>query len=50
LHTLAGLQGEVGQTIIVENKINLLTLRGLNGTLALGGLGNKVTDLRYLPG
>jgi hypothetical protein len=49
LHTLAELPIEVEQVIIVENKINLLTLPPLEGTLALGGLGNGVTDLRYLP-
>jgi hypothetical protein len=34
--------------LIVENKVNLLTLPMLPETIGLGGLGNAVTDLRYL--
>jgi hypothetical protein len=34
------------RVMIVENKVNLLTLPPLSRTLALGGLGNSVTDLR----
>jgi hypothetical protein len=33
--------------LIVENKVNLLTLPRLPGTLAIGGLGNAVMLLRY---
>ncbi|HQU46529.1 MAG: hypothetical protein B7Z73_12510 [Planctomycetia bacterium 21-64-5] len=36
------------RVVIVENKVNLLTLPQLEQTVALGGLGNSVTDLRYL--
>lgn len=39
-----------GETVvIVENKVNLLTLPPLSGAIGLGGLGNGVIDLRYLP-
>lgn len=36
------------RVLIVENKVNLLTLPPMAGAVALGGLGNDVTDLRYL--
>lgn len=49
LHTLASVPIAAARTIVVENKVNLLTLPPLEGTLAMGGLGNGVTDLRYLP-
>jgi hypothetical protein len=48
LHTLSELAVAVDRVIVVENKINLLTLSGLPRTLAIGGLGNGVTDLRYV--
>ncbi len=48
LHSLAATPLACERVVIVENKINLLTLPALPGTLALGGLGNAVTDLRYL--
>lgn len=38
----------VRRVVIVENKVNLLTLPQLKETIALGGLGNSVTGLRYL--
>lgn len=47
LHTLATLQITSAHAIIVENKVNLLTLPQLPRTVALGGLGNAVTLLRY---
>lgn len=37
------------QAIVVENKVNLLTLPPIGSTVGLGGLGYAVTDLRYLP-
>lgn len=40
------------RVVIVENKVNLLTLPSLERTIALGGLGNGVTqlgDIRWLP-
>ncbi len=48
LHTLARMMMRVKQVLIVENKVSLLTLPPLVGTIALGGLGNGVVDLRYL--
>jgi hypothetical protein len=49
LHALAELNVHAGLVLIVENKINLLTLPSLAPTLALGGLGNSVTDLKHVP-
>ncbi|WP_372719985.1 Wadjet anti-phage system protein JetD domain-containing protein [Novipirellula sp.] len=43
--SLASLQVNHARVIIVENKINLLTLPKLTRTIALGGLGNAVTQL-----
>lgn len=48
LSTLSQMQVEVQRVIIVENKVNLLTLPALEHTVALGGLGNGVVDLRLL--
>ncbi len=36
------------RALIVENKVNLLTLPLMEETFAVGGLGNGVTDLRYV--
>lgn len=49
LHTLAAVPVHARQVLVVENKVNLLTLPGRAGAIALGGLGNGVSDLRYLP-
>jgi hypothetical protein len=49
LHTLANTVIPADRVLIVENKVNLLTLPPLPGMLALGGLGNGVADLRYVP-
>jgi hypothetical protein len=49
LHTLAQLSAPIGTVFIVENKVNLLTLPRFDGAIALGGLGNGVTLLRYVP-
>ncbi|MCC6508502.1 MAG: hypothetical protein IT423_05310 [Pirellulaceae bacterium] len=43
--TLAALPVEQCEIILVENKINLLTLPPLAKTLALGGLGQGITQL-----
>ncbi len=48
LSTLSQMQVEVQRVLIVENKVNLLTLPALKHTVALGGLGNGVVDLRLL--
>jgi hypothetical protein len=48
LHTVAELVVDVARVLIVENKVNLLTLPSLPRTLVLGGLGNSVTDLRQV--
>lgn len=37
------------QVIIVENKINLLTLPSRERTLALGGLGNNLNEFEQIP-
>jgi hypothetical protein len=36
------------RVFVVENKVNLLTLPSIPAALAVGGLGNGVTDLRYM--
>lgn len=48
LHTLAETDVRAEHVLIVENKVNLNTLPKLPGTIAIGGLGNGVTDLRYI--
>lgn len=48
LHTLAGHSISCNRVLIVENKVNLLTLPDIHGSIAMGGLGSAVTDLRYL--
>lgn len=48
LRTLATFQARPSAVVIVENKVNLLTLPPLPGTLGLGALGKGVTLLRYL--
>lgn len=48
LHSLADSPIPCKRVLLVENKVNLLTLPPLQGTLAIGGLGNSVTDLRYV--
>lgn len=49
LETLAGLQARPRLVLVVENRVNLLTLPALTSTLGLGALGKGVTLLRYLP-
>lgn len=48
LHTLAEHPIQCERALVVENKVNLFTLPPIAGAIALGGLGNAVTDLRYL--
>ena len=48
LHELARQELPATEVLIVENKKNLLTLPPVSGGLGIGGLGNSVTDLRYL--
>jgi hypothetical protein len=48
LRTLEQLTCPVSMVFIVENKVNLLTLPPIEGGLALGGLGNGVSLLRYV--
>lgn len=48
LHALANTPLHVSRVVIIENKVNLLTCPPLAGGIALGGLGNGVTDLRYV--
>jgi hypothetical protein len=50
LHTLGGWSMNRGvRVVIVENKVNLLTMPPLPRTMAIGGLGNGVALLRYIP-
>ena len=49
LHSMAQMVIDAKRVIVVENKVSLLTLPPLASTVAVGGLGNSVTDLRYLP-
>lgn len=50
LHTVGGwsLSGN-SRVVIVENKVNLLTLPPLRRSLAIGGMGDGVSLLRYIP-
>ena len=48
LHALAEHPIPCRRVFIVENKVNLLTLPPICSSIAMGGLGNAVTDLRYL--
>ena len=49
LGTLAGLPVREAEVVIVENKVNLLTLPPSHRGFGLGGLGHGVTQLRYCP-
>lgn len=49
LHTLGTWQINGLAVIIVENKVNLLTVPPGNYSIALGGLGNAVSLFRYMP-
>lgn len=37
------------RVVVVENKVNLLTMPLLNRTVAIGGMGNGIPLLRYIP-
>lgn len=49
LSTLMSLDVKEEKVVIVENRVNLMTLPGATGFLALGGLGRAVALLRYVP-
>lgn len=49
LHTLGAWQAEGVPVLIVENKVNLLTTPRGRYAIALGGLGNGLALLRYVP-
>jgi hypothetical protein len=49
LHTLARLAVERATAIIVENKVNLLTLPPLPRCIGFGALGRAITLLRHVP-
>ena len=48
LHTLAESPIDAKRVIIVENKINLLTLPVMSESITMGGLGNAIVDLTYV--
>lgn len=48
LHTLSELPVRKANVIVVENKVNLLTLPRMNRYIGLGGLGRAITLLRYV--
>jgi hypothetical protein len=49
LHTLAKLDVEGSTAVIVENKVNLLTLPPLPRCVGFGALGRAITLLRHVP-
>jgi hypothetical protein len=49
LHALADSPISASSVIIVENKVNLLTFPPRPGAIAVGGLGNGIVDLTYVP-
>lgn len=49
LHTLGSWQPGNVPTLIVENKVNLLTVPQGTYAIGLGGLGNGIALLRYVP-
>lgn len=49
LHVLGAWQIKAMSVTIVENKVNLLTIPRGKHDISLGGLGNAVSLLRYLP-
>lgn len=49
LHTLGSWQPGTVPVIVVENKVNLLTVPRGRYAIALGGLGNGLSLLRYVP-
>lgn len=49
LHTLGSWQLRDVAALVVENKVNLLTVPGGRNSIVLGGLGHGVSLLRYVP-
>lgn len=49
IETLAQAKWPPLRVMIVENKVNLQTLPDIHGTIALGGMGNGVTELLAMP-
>jgi hypothetical protein len=49
LSTFISLDVQDSNVVIVENRVNLMTLPSTRGTIAIGGLGRAVTLLRYVP-
>lgn len=49
LHTLGELAATEVTVIVVENRVNLVTMPQLERTVAIGGMGNSVTLLSYVP-
>lgn len=49
LSTLMSLAVQDATVVIVENRVNLMTLPAVGSFVALGGLGRAVTLLRYVP-
>jgi hypothetical protein len=49
LHSFGELDLQGIRVLIVENKVNLLTLPPLLNTVAIGGLGDAITLLKYAP-
>ena len=49
LHALADSPINASSVIIVENKVNLLTFPPRPGAIAIGGLGNAIVALTYVP-
>lgn len=49
LHTLGSWQLRDVAVLVVENKVNLLTVPGGRNSIVLGGLGHGVSLLRYVP-
>ncbi|MDA1229525.1 MAG: DUF2220 family protein, partial [Planctomycetota bacterium] len=49
LHSLAETPVDAKTVVIIENKVNLLTFPNLSASIAIGGLGNGVVDLTYVP-
>jgi hypothetical protein len=48
LHTLGAMSMRADVAVVVENKVNLLTLPQFSRGIGLGGLGSNVVLLRYL--
>ena len=49
LHTLGVWEHNITSVLIVENKVNLLTVPPGSFEIAMGGMGNGVTLLRHVP-